>query len=142
MSEAEQQCIFCAIVAGNVPCEKIFEDDHVFVFLDIHPINRGHALVIPKAHYENIFTTPVDIFQQIMKTAHHLSPHIKKVSLADGINIGMNNGLAAGQLVFHAHVHVIPRFVNDGHKHWSAISYAEGEMATLGEQIRTDLRCE
>ncbi len=129
-------CVFCLIINGTLPSEKVFEDDSVFAFLDIHPVNLGHTLVIPKAHHEDIFTTPPALFLSMMRVAQLLAPHIKAATGAEGINIGMNNGGAAGQLVFHAHIHVIPRFTSDGHKHWAATSYKDGEAVALGTKIR------
>jgi len=129
-------CIFCKIASGEIPSEKLYEDDAVFVFLDVHPINPGHALVIPKVHHVNIFDTPEETFTQVMTTAKKFAHLIKETLETDGINIGMNNEPAAGQAVFHAHVHVIPRFTNDGHQHWHGRPYQEGEQQALAEKIR------
>jgi histidine triad (HIT) family protein len=135
----KSDCIFCLVIEGSVSSEKIFEDEYVFAFLDIHPINHGHTLVIPKEHHQDIFAIPADAFQHIMRVAHMLAPHVKEATGAEGINIGMNNGTAAGQQVLHSHVHVIPRFSNDGHKHWSATTYEDGGMTALGAKIRARL---
>src|SRR3989344_2307104 len=96
-------CIFCNIIAGSVPAEKIYEDTQTFAFMDIHPTNRGHALVIPKAHYKDLFDLPEKEFCALAATAKKLSPAIAKAVGAQGINIMMNNDVAAGQFVFHAH---------------------------------------
>jgi len=129
-------CIFCKIAAKEIPSEKLYEDDNIFVFLDAHPVNPGHALVIPKAHHLNIFDIPEDTFAQVMVGAKKVAGIIKETLQTDGINIGMNNDPAAGQVVFHAHVHVIPRFENDGHKHWHGVPYKEGEQKEIAERIR------
>jgi len=129
-------CLFCKIVAGDIPCEKIYEDEDTFAFLDIHPINRGHALVIPKIHAENIYDIPREDFCNLMETVRQLAPAVKDAVNADGINIGMNNDGAAGQLVFHAHIHIIPRFVSDGHRHWHGTPYQNGEIRMVAEAIR------
>lgn len=131
----ETDCLFCKIVTGEVPSHKVYEDESTFAFLDIHPINRGHALVIPKAHYRNIYDIPKDAFGELMQTVKLLAPKIKQAVGADGINIGMNNDEAAGQLVFHLHAHIIPRFINDGHAHWHGNPYQSGEMETMKDII-------
>lgn len=129
-------CAFCDIVTGTIPCEKIYEDEHALAFLDIHPINRGHALVIPKKHTTSIYDIGREDFKYLMGIVHALAPRIGRAVEADGINVGMNNDRAAGQLVFHAHIHIIPRFDNDGFKHWYGIPYVEGEIGKVGELIR------
>jgi histidine triad (HIT) family protein len=129
-------CLFCKIIAGNIPAEKIYEDESTFAFLDIHPINKGHTLVIPKKHASDIHDIPSLDFCATMETARQLATRIKQAVNADGINIGINNGHAAGQLVFHAHVHIIPRYNNDGFATWHGEDYKEGEMHRIGEVIR------
>lgn len=131
-------CLFCKIVRGEIPSEKIYEDEHTYAFLDIHPINKGHALVIPKIHAENIYDISSENFCTLMETVHRLAPIVKAAVHADGINIGINNGHAAGQLVFHAHVHIIPRFVGDGFLHWHGEPYKEDEGKEIAEHIREE----
>ena len=111
-------CIFCKIISGEIPSYKFYEDELSFAFLDINPINKGHALVIPKNHAENIMTIKKKDFAAVMETVRMLSPKIQRAVGADGINIHINNGSAAGQMVFHSHVHVIPRFENDNLPMW------------------------
>ncbi len=130
------ECLFCKIVEGSVSCEKIYEDEHVIGFLDIHPINHGHTLVIPKKHATSIYDIAKEDFERLMGVVHDLAPQIGQTVKADGINIGMNNDRAAGQLIFHAHIHIIPRFDNDGFKHWYGKGYGEGEIKQVGEAIR------
>lgn len=130
------ECLFCKIVNGGIPCEKVYEDTDVLAFLDIHPINRGHTLVIPKQHANNIYDIPEEGFEQLMRHVHRLAPTIKEAVDADGINIGMNNDGAAGQLVFHAHVHIIPRFTNDGFRHWHGAPYTDGAMRATADAIK------
>ncbi len=131
----QEDCLFCKIISGKLPSEKIYEDEHTFAFLDIHPVNKGHTLVVPKKHLENIYEIDAESFSAVMKTVHYLTPYIKTALNADGVNIGMNNGTAAGQLVFHAHVHIIPRFLGDGHKHWHGDPYEKGEITKLRDTI-------
>lgn len=134
------ECLFCKIVEGAIPCEKVFENEHVFAFLDIHPINRGHTLVIPKKHATSIYDIAQEDFKHLMSAVRELAPRIGEAVEADGINIGMNNDRAAGQVVFHAHVHIIPRFNDDGFKHWYGTPYKDGEITNVGEALRKAIR--
>lgn len=131
--------IFSKIVAGTLPSEKVYEDEHTFAFLDIAPTNPGHTLVIPKEPYENIYELPADLFQKVMATVHTLAPIIKKAVGADGVNIIMNNESAAGQIVPHAHIHIVPRFTGDGFRHWPGTPYKDGEASLIAEKIRSSL---
>ena len=103
-------CIFCKIIKGEIPCSKVYEDDKVFAFLDIAPITNGHTLVIPKNHSTNIYSIDPEDWKAVMDKVRELAPKIKEVMNAEGINIGMNNDPAAGQVVMHSHVHIIPRY--------------------------------
>jgi len=109
-------CIFCKIIKGEIPSNKIYENQNTYAFLDINPVNHGHTLVIPKKHYINIFDTPEETLKQLILTIKKITPAIKKAVNADGINIGLSNEQAAGQAVFHIHFHIMPRFKNDGLK--------------------------
>ncbi len=131
--------LFEKIIRGDIPCHKVYEDDETFAFLDIKPINPGHTLVIPKTAYPDLFALPQETFLAMMRAVHYLVPRIKDAVGADGINIGMNNGTAAGQEVFHAHVHIIPRFEGDGHKHWPGQPYDEGEAEEVLRKIEHTL---
>ncbi len=107
-------CIFCKIVKGEIPCIKIFEDESVLVFLDINPVTKGHSLVVPKNHSQDIFDINDDDLQNVIIAAKHISEKLKNNLIADGIRISQSNGKAAGQDVMHFHLHVIPRYTNDG----------------------------
>jgi len=133
------ECLFCNIVKGVIPAEKIYEDDDVFAFLDINPNNKGHTLVIPKTHFDNIYTISPSKWEKVMDVVRRLSSVIKEATNAHGINIHMNNDRAGGQLVFHVHMHIIPRFEDDGFTHWRGTPYAEGEMKQYGDLIRATL---
>ena len=123
----DDTCIFCKIVENGLPSKKIYEDETVLAFLDISPVNIGHTLVIPKEHFENIHDLPEEILIHVMKIAKKISIALKKYG-ADGTNVTTNNGKAAGQVVFHSHVHVIPRFIGDNLPNWPNKKYKEGEM--------------
>lgn len=129
-------CIFCKIVQGEIPSHKIHETETTLAFLDIDPINIGHSLVIPKEHFENIYEIPDEILGDLMKSAKKLAKAIKKGLKADGINVTMNNDHAAGQRVFHLHIHVIPRLHDDGHPIWQGKrNYEEGEKDEVTKKI-------
>ncbi|WP_031484462.1 HIT family protein [Maridesulfovibrio frigidus] len=131
-----KDCIFCKIVAGEIPCFKIYETENVLSFLDIGPVNKGHALIIPKSHYENIWDMPADLGKDIITAAQLAGDAIVKATGADGMNLLMNNNSAAGQLVFHAHFHLIPRFTGDGLKHWGQMEYDDmDEALALAQKI-------
>lgn len=111
-------CLFCKIVKKEIPATIVHEDEHVLVFMDIEPIIKGHALVIPKKHHDPITETPDDIAAKIFLTAKKIAAAQMNALGADGVNIMQNNGKASGQEVPHVHMHVIPRFSGDGH-YWS-----------------------
>jgi histidine triad (HIT) family protein len=109
-----EECIFCKIIKGDVPCFKIFEDEGVLVFLDIKPATKGHALVIPKQHAENIFEVSDGQLEKIAIVAKRVSKRIQHALGADGIRLSQSNGRAAGQEIMHFHLHIIPRYLDDG----------------------------
>ena len=106
-------CIFCAIVEGKIPSAKVYEDEHVFTFMDIAPANPGHLLIIPKQHYRNIFDMPVEVGSKIMEVAVPLASAIRKALNPDGLNLFQSNEAAGFQTVFHFHLHLIPRWDGD-----------------------------
>ena len=134
-----ENCIFCKIVSGEVPSEKVYEDEHVLAFLDIRPVNPGHTLVIPKDHFENIYTLPDETMARLSLGVKKVAVAIKQGLDADGINLAMNNEAPSGQVIFHAHIHVIPRKEGDGLKLWPQRDYKEGEAAEVGKLIRESI---
>jgi histidine triad (HIT) family protein len=132
-------CIFCKIVRGEIPSFKVYENENVLGLLDIHPTNPGHTLVIPKQHAANIFEISKKDWLAVNEVVHLLAPKIENAVGADGMNIMMSNREHAGQTVFHAHVHLIPRSKGDGLKHWPQSVYKEGEAESVQEKIRTTL---
>jgi len=133
-------CLFCKIIRSEIPSERVYEDADSFAFLDIHPNNPGHTLVIPKKHSENLYDMDDHGLAAIMRTAQKVALAIKEAVGADGINLNMNNEPAAGQLILHPHIHVIPRFKEDGYKHWGRQAYKEGEAKEVAEKIRSSLK--
>jgi len=106
-------CVFCKIVAGEIPCTKVFEDGLCLAFMDIGPISPGHTLLIPKAHYETIHQMPADEAAHLARHIPSLAAAVQKAVRAEGINVLQNNGRCSGQEVFHVHVHLIPRWPED-----------------------------
>lgn len=135
------ETVFSKIIRGELPSHKVYEDEAVLAFLDIHPVTPGHTLVIPKStKSRNIFDIPADDWLAMTKVVHHLAAVIEKATGADGVNIIMNNREQAGQVVDHPHIHIIPRFKNDGLKHWHHASYKDDEAADMLRKIRKTLQ--
>lgn len=133
-------CIFCKIVEGGLSAYRVYEDGNVLAFLDIFPIHPGHTLIIPKKHYADIFDTPESDLQSIIAVAKKISLAVMRATKADAINIGMNNKPASGQVVMHTHLHVIPRFKDDGLKTWPQRPYgSDAEKAKTAETIKACL---
>ena len=133
-------CLFCKIVTGTIPAQKVYEDEHTLAFLDIHPVNIGHTLVIPEKHFANLYETPDETLAHMMVVVKKLSVAITSATNADGINIEMNNDPVAGQIIFHTHLHIVPRFSGDGFKHWHGTrDYHEGEMEGVVDKIKIHL---
>ena len=137
----EDNCIFCKIVRGEIPCCKVYEDDLVLAFLDLAPFNYGHTLVIPKLHSVSITTLPENYLAAMMQAAAKLAPAILRATKAGGFNLLLNNGSVAGQEVPHAHLHIIPRFVDDPVVlHAPKKKYGDGEMARMASEIAAKLQ--
>lgn len=110
-----ERSLFSKIIAGEIPSQKIYEDEYTYAFLDIKPVTPGHTLVIPKIQTDDLFTISAENWRYVMQTVYKIAPAIKQATSADGMNIIMNNRPAAGQLITdHAHVHLIPRHEDDG----------------------------
>lgn len=116
-------CIFCKIANGEIPAKTIYEDEKFRVILDLGPATKGHALILPKEHAANLFELPEETAADAMKLAKKLGTQMKEKLQADGLNIVQNNGEVAGQTVMHYHLHIIPRYENDGQH----ISWKPGE---------------
>lgn len=134
-------CIFCKIVAGELPSSKVYEDADALAFMDIGPIVRGHTLVIPKEHMDPVTAAPPAVLQKLILVVQQIARAQLRAFKADGINIMQSNGRAAGQVVPHLHFHVIPRFRSDGHHwNWQAHPYQNAEeMGSLANQIKAAL---
>lgn len=132
-----EDCIFCKIVEGRIPAAKLYEDSKVISFLDIMPANKGHCLVVPKKHTENLIEMEDDDLAATIKAAKKIARALS-LSFGNGsFNIVMNNGKEAGQVVNHAHIHIIPRFQKDRLRiKWSHLKYEGDEMNEYAGKIR------
>jgi histidine triad (HIT) family protein len=130
-------CIFCRIAQKQAPATLVYEDENVMAFLDIRPLNEGHTLVIPKAHYENIFEIPQELIAYLHGITKRVALAVKKATKADGISIIQQNGKAANQDIPHLHVHVIPRYEGQKLPSFSEISEADREkLSQTAAKIR------
>ena len=133
---ADPDCIFCKIVAGEIPSHKIDEDDKTLAFMDINPWTRGHSLVIPKEHSRNIYDADPDDLAAAHKTAQRLAQRMRDRLNCEGVNIVQSSEPVAMQTVFHTHVHVIPRYSDDGLRLPAHPQPAEHEeLAGLAEEL-------
>lgn len=136
-----QDCIFCKIIAGEIPACRLHEDEHTLAFMDIGPLVKGHALVIPKKHYDPLTEAPPEVLSACMVTVRAVMQAMHKALDCQGVNLHQANGAAAGQVVPHLHFHVIPRFADDGHHwNWNAKSYKSQEaMQSMADRIKQNL---
>ncbi len=109
----KNDCVFCAIAAGEIPSFKIYEDDIVLAYLDINPFSKGHTLVIPKVHSAGLLDTGDDVLSAVVSRVKNVAAHLKATLPCEGFNILQNNGEAAGQTVKHLHFHIIPRYAGE-----------------------------
>ncbi len=132
-------CLFCQIIQGEIPAFKVYENDAVIAFLDIQPVNAGHTLVVPKAHYENCAQTPDDAMAAVISAAKEVAVAALRATGATAYNIGINCGAAAGQVIMHTHVHVMPRFEGDGLVHWPKREVTKEEMGIIAQKMRDNV---
>ena len=134
-------CLFCSIVAGDIPATTVYEDEHVLGFMDIAPANPGHTLIIPKQHYRNIYDMPVEVGGKIMQVAIPLANAIRTALKVDGLNLFQSNEAAAFQTVFHFHLHLIPRWEDDPlrKQYWQPSEGNLEEIANIAAEIREAL---
>lgn len=139
----DQDCIFCKIIAGDIPSAKVYEDEDVYAFLDISQVTKGHTLVIPKAHVKNIYETNEEVASQLFARVPKISQAIEKSFSPKGINVLSNTGEAAGQSVFHLHLHLIPRYdQTDGFQpNWVTHNddYSKEDLAEIAESISQNI---
>jgi len=128
-------CIFCKIVKGEIPCQKIGENKEFLCFLDIKPVNEGHALIVPKRHFTDIMEFPKELDEGYFTFVQEMAKRIVPAVKADGFNLGMNNGAAAGQIIFHQHTHLIPRFNDDKLGSWKHKDVSNDDLLKTQKKI-------
>lgn len=136
---AEENCVFCKIVNGEIPANIIYENEDVISFLDINPVNIGHALVIPRDHHDRFDDLPDDLASAIIIASKKVGKSLEKSVGAKGYNLGLNNGPVAGQVVGHVHMHVMPRFSKDGLKLWPKREIEPEELERVADKIRLEI---
>jgi histidine triad (HIT) family protein len=137
-------CIFCKIVEGSAPASKVYEDDLCMAFMDIQPVNPGHVLVIPKAHFSDLAELPAETGGHLFEVAQRITLSLPKTNVKnEGVDFFLANGEAAGQEVFHVHLHVIPRFTGDGFGFRFGPNYKNlperSELDVIASQIKQQL---
>lgn len=132
----DANCIFCKIANGEIPSKAIYEDEDFKVILDLGPATKGHALILPKEHAANLFELPDEVAAKVMVLAKKLGAQMKEKLKADGLNLIQNNGEVAGQTVHHFHLHLIPRYENDGqHILWNPGEMSQEELEEVKNLI-------
>ena len=132
-------CLFCKIVSGDIPSYKIYEDDFVLAFLDIAPTNKGHVVVVPKRHFANYEMIDEEYLAKVYSVVKKIGLALKSGLEVDGYNTMVNNDPAAGQIIPHFHVHIIPRYKGDGLVQWPQGEYADGEAENIQNKIKNSL---
>jgi histidine triad (HIT) family protein len=135
-------CIFCAIEAGEMPSRTVHETDEVIAFLDVNPLAEGHTLVVPRAHHARLGAVPAETSDAVFGVVHELVPTVETAVDADAVTVGVNDGAAAGQEVPHVHVHVVPRFEGDGGGPIHAVAgrrpdLSDAELDEVADRIQT-----
>ena len=130
-----QSCIFCRIINGDDPAQLVYEDDHTIAFLDIRPISLGHTLVVTKNHYQNLIELPETEVSPLFNAVKKVAVKVKSGMNADGLNIGLNDGEAARQIIFHLHVHVIPRHLGDELQFERRLELLQDELNVISQRI-------
>ena len=131
-----KDCIFCKIISGEIPCRKVFEDEHTFAFMDVANDVDGHILAVPKAHRKNILDCDGETLAALMDTVRKISCHLTEHCGYDGVNLLNASDESAGQSMPHFHIHISPRRKNDGIDAWPAFTGAKEEIADVFERIR------
>lgn len=136
----DENCIFCKIIAGEIPSNTIYEDDEFKVILDAGPATKGHALILPKEHYADLYQIDENVAADAIKLAKRLAIRMEEKLKCDGVNLEQNNREVAGQSVFHFHMHVIPRYKDDPDNDkilpWVHKTFSQEEMAEIRDALK------
>lgn len=141
MKMKKENCIFCRIIDGEIPSNTIYEDDMFKVILDVNPASKGHALILPKEHYANIYEIDEEVAAKAFLLAKRLAGRMTEVLKCDGFNILQNNGEVAGQTVFHFHMHLIPRYTNAKNTDilkWEHEEYTAEQLAEICHALKVE----
>lgn len=132
----DNNCIFCKIANGEIPSKTLYEDEEFRVILDLGPATKGHALILPKSHFKNLYELPEEMAGKVMKLAKKMAAVMTEKLDCDGFNLVQNNNEVAGQTVFHFHMHLIPRYENDNqHITWKPMEPTQDELEEIKKQI-------
>ena len=141
MSDTNTYCVFCAIIRGQSPVAKVYEDNTFLAFMDKYPITSGHTLVLPKYHYGDLFQMTEDEVGNLYRVVHTIASAVYNATGAQGLNTGQNNGKAANQIVPHVHVHIIPRYEKDSRDgKWPSRKVSEyRQLEEIANRIKKNL---
>ena len=135
----DENCIFCKLANGEIPTATLYEDEDFRVILDASPASKGHALILPKEHYANLYELDDEVAAKVLVLAKKMITKLTDLLGCDGYNIVQNNGEVAGQTVFHFHMHLIPRYLNDGNQEkltWNHADISAEEIEKIAEKLR------
>ena len=132
----KDDCIFCKLANGEIPTNAIYEDDDFKVILDAAPATRGHALILPKEHFDNLYEIDDAVAAKVLPLAKNVAAHMQKALDCDGLNLLQNNGETAGQTVFHFHMHLLPRYTDDTlNMDWKHLSFTDEEIGEIRDLL-------
>ena len=134
-----EDCIFCRIVRGEAPCSLICQDELTLSFMDIQPVSRGHSLIITRDHFENLYEVTEEALAAVARASRRLAPAIRQVIAPDGLRVFQLNGAAAGQTVFHYHMHLIPRVASEPERFPGRVQADPAELATVAAKLAAAL---
>lgn len=135
----EENCIFCKIIEGKIPSRTIYEDEDFKVILDVNPAAKGHALILPKNHFKNLYEIDDQLLAKAAILAKKLASHMTEQLHCDGLNLLQNNGEVAGQTVFHFHMHLIPRYLgmkNNDLLNWTHEEFTDEEQDAICNKLK------
>lgn len=133
-------CLFCQIISGQAPANKVYEDNNIIAILDIHPVNPGHTLIIPKKHSMNLLDQDDEVLKEMMIATKKVAAAILQGLGYSAFNMELNNGRIAGQIIPHLHWHIVPRREDDGLKHWPGKVYEKDEAEEVAEKIMAKIK--
>jgi histidine triad (HIT) family protein len=139
--QAEQaDCIFCQIERGDAPCALVYRDDQVLAFMDIQPVTRGHTLIVTRQHFENLYEVSEQALSAVASVSRRLAPAIREVIAPEGLRVFQLNGAAAGQTVFHYHMHLIPRTAGEPDRFHGRVMADPAELAAVAVELQAALQ--